>query len=848
MKDSASLARASAQLLGADCDNCPLKAEIPVLPSTGSNPKLIIVGQEPGWIEIAEGKPFVGPSGRLLDTSLDIHGISRDDLHITNATLCKAPTTASAGDIKKAVVCCRGRLYNELTALRARHVVALGAQAFATLTGRFKGFTAWLGGPLRGAHLAIQKKKARPLGETASFKDFLIVPTYHPAFCLRSPYSTPAITIHIGRAWNLMRNKLQEWRWPDFYLWPTDSALLALAQLQLSDEDISVDIETQGLNPREDKIMCIGVSDGNTTVCLPWESYSSGKNGVVRALWETDIGKSCYDAMVRLLATKRLVAHNGAHDVTGLNVQWNIGISDEHYHFDTLLAHAVAAPRMPHGLGFVAGLEFHCPAWKAEFGDETDLKGSAKFSQRKEERLRNYCAQDAFMTKLLQKRLSIRLDQTHRGWEQFATMMDKMRVGMKMTDVGVKVGTDRLERHRRDFTTRIDEAKKQFSDIAKRVQTARSAGQKKEQDANATINPNSPAQVGHLFFDVLGAAPSKYTDSGARSVDEEVLSNFCASYDERVRVAARSLLRYRRWAKLLRTYVEGLPLDHQQLVHAEWKVWGARTGRWASSPNLQNIPKPKYRVDEVGRKVVAVPGLRDLFVPRPGTHLVECDYSQLELRIIALLARDPALLEAYRQGKDVHQENANALFQRENASPDERRLAKTFVYAVNYGGTPTEIWKRLVVDFPELTLTLVDYLHDRWFTIHKEIYQWQQLLILEAKEKKYVECPISGRRQYYPDGKIDRNEVLNFPIQGTGSDIIDGAIIRIAKRIDWRDQKILLQGHDALIGEASNWVDLAKIFKDEMEKPVTLNGETISFPVDVQASMVDWGNMVEVSL
>ena len=834
--------------MGADCDNCPLKDQKPVLPTTGSNPRLIIIGQEPGWTEIEEGKPFVGRSGRLLDTSLDVHSISRDELHITNATLCQAPPSLAASAVKKAVVCCRGRLYNELQAIKPKHIVALGNRAFATLTGRFKGFTAWLGGPVQGTHLEVQKKKKRPLGETASFKDYTIIPTYHPAYCLRSPHNTPTMTIHIGRAWNLMRNKIQEWKWPNFYLWPTSSALAALAKMELSDEDISVDIETQGLNPREDKIMCIGVSNGDTTVCLPWEGYHSGKNGVVRSLWETDTGKACYDAMVRLLTTKRLVAHNGAHDITGLNVQWNLGISDEQYHFDTLLAHAVAAPRMPHGLGHVAGIEYHCPAWKAEFGDETDLKGSAKFSQRKEERLRQYCAQDTYMTKLLQKRLSMRLDQTHRGWEQMALMMDKMRAGMKMTDVGVKVGLSRLEVHRRDFTQRVEESRRDFVEVADNATTGRGKLAKSSPSSTKDVNPNSPSQVGELFFKVLGASPTKRTDSGAASVDEEVLNDLCSSYNERVRVAARSLLRYRRWSKLLRTYVNGLPRDADEVVHAEWKVWGTRTGRWASSPNLQNIPKPKYSVDEAGRKRLAVPGLRDLFVPRPGMHLVECDYSQLELRIIALLAGDTSLLEAYRKGKDVHQENANALFQRQKASKEERALAKTFVYAVNYGGTPTEIWKRLVIDFPQLTLTLVDYLHDRWFDIHKEIAQWQQRLLLNAAEKKYVECPLSGRRQYYPDGKIDRNEVLNFPIQGTGADIMDPALVRIAKRVDWKDQKILLQVHDALIGEASNWVDLARVFKEEMERPVTLEGKTMVFPVDVQASMVDWGNMVEAEI
>jgi len=259
------------------------------------------------------------------------------------------------------------------------------------------------------------------------------------------------------------------------------------------------------------------------------------------------------------------------------------------------------------------------------------------------------------------------------------------------------------------------------------------------------------------------------------------------------------------------------------VIRTQWRAGLKVTGRWGSAnPNLQNIPKK----------------LRNLFQARKGCYFVEADYSQLELRILALLSQDAPLLKAYSEGFDVHTLNARDLFQKDSVTPNERKLAKVFVYGVNYGGTEKTIHQQLAPGFPSLTLEMVEKLKERWEQAHPDIVSWQDRQLKQARKDKFVECPISGRRFYFYLNMVEPTKCYNFVIQGTAADLMNEAILDIDKTI--KNSKILIQLHDAILLEGKNVPAMADLLVDKMEKKL---GD-MRFPVDVSVGKT-WGEMKE---
>jgi len=308
-----------------------------------------------------------------------------------------------------------------------------------------------------------------------------------------------------------------------------------------------------------------------------------------------------------------------------------------------------------------------------------------------------------------------------------------------------------------------------------------------------------------------------------------------------VALAARLMLRYRRWDKLL-GYAAALAKVSDARVHPDARCWGTVTGRWSyRRPNLQNIPKTRTIKDRGDKRTYTAPGLRDVFVARPGHILVEADYNQLELRILAFLSQDTLLLKWFKEGLDVHLENAKRMLCPE-PTPQHREFAKRLVYGMNYGGGADTLWKNLLPDFPGLFLSDVERFVQFWYRDHAPIKTWQQKILATARTEGYTECPLSGRRSYHHDN-IEPTKIYNFPIQGTAADIIDGAIERIAGKLK-ANQHLLVQVHDALLGETTTVRSFARLLRKEMERPVMLEltGAATSFPVEIKVGQ-SWGSM-----
>ena len=340
------------------------------------------------------------------------------------------------------------------------------------------------------------------------------------------------------------------------------------------------------------------------------------------------------------------------------------------------------------------------------------------------------------------------------------------------------------------------------------------------QIAGKSFNINSPQQLGKVLFEDMGLpAPVKYGKGKQISTAADVLETLAEEHE-----IARKVLDYRQLTKLKGTYVDALPalLDPRDgRLHTTFNQIGAATGRLSSSnPNLQNIP---IRT-ELGREI------RAAFIPREGWKLVVADYSQIELRLLAHMSRDPVLVEAFRNGEDIHTRTAAEVFGAGPlmVTPEQRRAAKAVNFGIVYGQTPFGLAQSLGIDRTEAEQYIRAYF-ERYAGVRKFIDK----TIAEVRQSG-VSLTLLGRRRPIPDmnsrnpnarGFAERTAV-NTPLQGTAADLIKMAMIRIDAllREHKLETRMLLQVHDELVFEAPPAeVDaVKKMVKSEMEQVYAL--------------------------
>jgi len=625
------------------------------------------------------------------------------------------------------------------------------------------------------------------------------------------------LKIWTKRAWDLANGKLKSWEWPEIYL---EDDPEPIRRLHKAGKPIGFDIETNGINI-DSAIMCMGFANEDFAVSIQWPPENeSTRAAAVEILEDPSIQKAM---------------HNGQHDVL---VCRSHGIAIHGFDFDTLLAHATVGSQLPHDLGLVAALEYHAPRWKTEFKVTSDAKGLEAFTKRDPLELRLYNAKDAYMTTLLRRPLLARLARTHCGWELYSESFSLADLAMRMRLHGISMDPAARSHLREVVLDKLDEYKMGFYD------TVGYGGWK------FGMSGQHPSLVG-LFYDAYGLTPTRWSkETGNPALTADALQDIIAEAEPEPSRAARALLAYRRWYKLLSTYIDGISTDSANVIHPTWKVYGTVTGRWSSQgPNMQNIPKARYKEGKDGKKVEVTPSLRGLFIPPTKRWIMEADYSQLELRIMAVLSGCRYLLDIYRSGGDVHNETARAVFG-EDFTKKERDLAKRIEYGFNYNLSEdvTTVWRSLVVEYPKLTVKQVKLFRKKWFDLCPEIYKWQHEQVKQVRSCGYVEEPLSGRREHfhlYLDGKVDPNKVLNFPIQGFAGTLMNRAILELDGALDRSHSEILLQVHDAIVLETDDPQRAGESLTKAMEQKVTLSGQEIAFPIDLQLG-TNWGNMEEI--
>jgi DNA polymerase-1 len=498
----------------------------------------------------------------------------------------------------------------------------------------------------------------------------------------------------------------------------------------------------------------------------------------------------------------------GQHIKYDRHIFANHGIEVQGYAHDTMLQSYVLEVHKPHGLASLA--ERHVGRSGLSFEDLCG-KGVSQISMDQVDvaRASEYACEDADMTLDVHTSLWEQLEQNEKLRFVYELEIASSESLYRIERNGVLIDAATLAAQSHELGARIVELESQAHELA---------GQ--------PFNLSSPKQIGDIFFTKLGLPVVKKTATGAPSTDEEVLEKLAEDFP-----LPAKILEHRGLAKLKGTYTDKLAqlaLPRTGRVHTHYAQAVAVTGRLSSNdPNLQNIP---IRTVE-GRRV------REAFIAPPGSVIASADYSQIELRIMAHISADEALLNAFHQGLDVHRATAAEVFGVEVAqvSNEQRRYAKVINFGLIYGMSAYGLARNLGID----NTAAKNYI-DRYFARFAGVKRYMDTTREQAKVQGYVET-VFGRRLYLPEINSPNGQrragaeraAINAPMQGTAADLIKLSMVKVQSVLDAqrRGTKMIMQVHDELVFEVPqeevSWVttEIPRIMADVASLKVPLLAE-----------------------
>lgn len=506
-----------------------------------------------------------------------------------------------------------------------------------------------------------------------------------------------------------------------------------------------------------------------------------------------------------IVAEFKTLLENDLIEKTGQNIKYDAivlkwyGINLRGFFFDTMIAHYLLAPELRHNMDYLAETYLHYKPVPitALIGE----KGKKQLTMRDAplEEVKEYAAEDADITLQLRHHFQPLLQQD--GLDALFRNIESPLIHV-LTDMeyeGVRIDTDFLAQYAEKLASQINELETRI-----------------HQAVGAPFNISSPKQVGEILFDRLKMPyPGKKTKSGQYSTDEEILTDLSKNHP-----VAADILKHRGLQKLKSTYVDALPKlvnPRSGRVHSSFNQALTATGRLSSNnPNIQNIP---IRTPEGAE-------IRKAFIPRDDQHvLLSADYSQIELRIIAEISGDEAMLEAFIAGQDIHSATAARVFgvPFPEVTTEQRYRAKTVNFSIIYGAGATNLSRQLDIKRAEATELIAQY-----FSQYPGLKAYMEKTVQQARDQGFV-TTLMGRRRYLRDihskSSLERSNAermaVNTPIQGAAADMVKMAMVNIHK--DLREKqlqtKMILQVHDELVFDVPiHEIDIVKpIIEDRMQ-------------------------------
>jgi DNA polymerase I len=573
---------------------------------------------------------------------------------------------------------------------------------------------------------------------------------------------------------------------------------------------VAWDTETTSLSPRDAELVGIGC-------CWGAEPNQLAYIPIGHKLGQTLDVKLVLTQLSPILtsATYPKALQNAKYDRLVLQFQ---GVKLAGVVFDTMLASYVLNPETSHNLTDLARRHLQMNAQSY-----TDLvKKGETMADVEIAKAANYCGMDVYTTFLLVEKLRAELAVSPALLKLLIEVEQPLEpVLAQMETTGIRINQTYLQ----TFSEQL------AADLAKLETDAYAT-------AGETFNLGSPKQLGDLLFNKLQLDPKKSRPTKlGYSTDAAVLEKMQGDHP-----VIDLIIEHRTLSKLKSTYVDALPSlvrSDTERVHSDFNQAITATGRLSSSnPNLQNIPVRT----EFSRQI------RAAFIPEPDWLLVSADYSQIELRILAHLSQEPQLINAYRQNQDVHKLTAQLLLEKEEITPDERRLAKIINFGVIYGMGAQRFGREAGVNSKQAKEFI-----DRFYQRYPKVFAYLRQMEQQAITQGYVET-ILGRRRYFSFeskelqrwrgqdpaslaatdlsqlklGQFDRGQLraaANAPIQGSSADIIKVAMIKLQEQLANFQARMLLQVHDELVLEMppNEWETLCPLIQTTMANAVPLS-------------------------
>ena len=565
----------------------------------------------------------------------------------------------------------------------------------------------------------------------------------------------------------------------------------------MKQQSVCFDTETTSLNPLEAELVGIAFS---------WEK---GKGFYVPFPENKEETQQILEELQPFFENETIekIGQNLKYDITVL-AKYNISVKGKL--FDTMLAHYLINPDMRHNMDILS--ETYLNYTPVSITELIGKKGKNQLNMRDVaiEKQTEYAVEDADVTFQLKEHFEKELGEanTQKLFDDIEVPLLRVLADMELE--GINLDEEFLKKLSNELDKDILQLEKSIYE-----------------EAGEEFNIASPKQLGDILFGKLKLIDKpKKTKTGQYSTAEDVLSYLAKDYK-----IIRDVLEYRGLSKLKSTYVDALPDQVEKStgrVHTDYMQTVAATGRLSSNnPNLQNIPIRTER----GREV------RKAFIPRNEDYvLMAADYSQIELRIIAALSEEDNMIEAFKNGEDIHASTAAKVFNvpLKEVTREQRSNAKTVNFGIIYGVSAFGLSNQT-----DLSRGEAKDLIDTYYKTYPKLRSYISEQIQFARENGYVET-VMGRRRYLKDingsnqvvrGAAERNAV-NAPIQGSAADIIKIAMINIHKKLEAENykSKMLLQVHDELVFDA---------YKPELEKLKTMvkhemeNAYTLSVPLDV---------------
>ena len=561
----------------------------------------------------------------------------------------------------------------------------------------------------------------------------------------------------------------------EYKLIDNENEIRNLFDFLMTFEIVSLDTETTSTNAIEAELVGMSFSvEENKAFYVP---VSANREEALRIV---NIFKPLYENEKILK-----VGQNIKYD---LEVLANYGVTLKGKMFDTMIAHYVLQPELYHNMDYLAEIYLKYKTIHIEELIGPKGKGQKNMRDLNPQDVYEYAAEDADITLKLKNILEKELEKAGVEHLFYDIEMPLMPVLASMEMNGVCLDTVSLKETSEVLTNRLEIIENKIYELS-----------------GETFNIASPKQVGEILFDKLKIVEkAKKTKTGQYVTNEEVLQGLKHKHE-----IVGNILEHRGLKKLLGTYIDALPsLINKRTgrIHTSFNQTIASTGRLSSSdPNLQNIP---VRGEE-GKEI------RKAFIPEPGCLFFSADYSQIELRVMAHLSNDENMIEAFREGYDIHAATAAKIYKEDmnEVSRDQRTKAKRANFGIIYGITIFGLAERLDISRDE-----AKQLIDGYFETYPKVKEYMETAKETARKNGYVET-LFKRRRYLADinsrnatvrGFAERN-AINAPIQGTAADIIKVAMINIYNRFNNEGirSKMILQVHDEL-----NF----SVYPDEKEK------------------------------